>query len=282
MAGRRPRHERRAPGGATQSRSRSALPSMTSRSARASAEAPSPSARGPAKPRPPERLAVCGARAFSRTRSKPKRVHDAKTALRAVWPARASAWPASSTIRCWRRFWPIPAAAIIRCPKPSRAASERPFEGDLGRAADLTRHLGESLAGDLDQHELRKLYEEIELPLAPVLAAHGRSRRILIDNEIAGSPLDRARKKHRHHHARDLRPCRARPSTSTRPSNSARCCSRTWALPTPGRRGKTKVLLDRLRRAGRPRRSAPHRRQRFSSTASTPSSKAPTSTRCRR
>jgi hypothetical protein len=33
----------------------------------------------------------------------------------------------------------------------------------------MTRHLGESFAADLDQQELRKLYEEVELPLAAVL-----------------------------------------------------------------------------------------------------------------
>lgn len=55
-------------------------------------------------------------------------------------------------------------------------------DSDPCRAADVTRALGEGLSSDLDRLELRQVYEEIELPLSPILAGMERTG-VLVDRE---------------------------------------------------------------------------------------------------
>ncbi len=62
-----------------------------------------------------------------------------------------------------------------------RETAFRLFNLKLGpspaEAADITLRLTTKLRGEIEKTGLRKVYDEIDLPLVPVLAAHGRSRR---------------------------------------------------------------------------------------------------------
>ena len=56
-------------------------------------------------------------------------------------------------------------------------------DGDLARTADLVRRLGEKLRPEIDKLGLRELYEQIELPLAPILQRMEREG-VLLDSEL--------------------------------------------------------------------------------------------------
>ena len=53
---------------------------------------------------------------------------------------------------------------------------------DAGRAANQTLALHDTIRGDIDRMELRSIYEEIELPLAPVLASM-EAKGILLESQ---------------------------------------------------------------------------------------------------
>ncbi|MDA1314049.1 MAG: DNA polymerase I [Acidobacteria bacterium] len=61
-----------------------------------------------------------------------------------------------------------------------------PLDGNLARTADLVRRLGEKLSPEIDKLELRELYEQMELPLVPIL---GRMERegVLLDSDLLSS-----------------------------------------------------------------------------------------------
>jgi DNA polymerase-1 len=114
------------------------------------------------------------------------------------------------------------------------------FEGDLGRAADLTRHLGESLAGDLDQQQLRQLYEEIELPLAAVLARMEEAG-ILVDKKSL-SALSSELEKNIDAITREIYDLAGSTFNINSPKQLGKVLFEDLGLPAPGRRGKTKSL----------------------------------------
>jgi DNA polymerase-1 len=56
-------------------------------------------------------------------------------------------------------------------------------DGDLARTADLVRRLGEKLSPEIDKLGLRELYEQIEMPLAPILQRMEREG-VLLDSDL--------------------------------------------------------------------------------------------------
>ncbi len=110
------------------------------------------------------------AKPFLEDPARPKRVHDGKTAIKLfhtkgvelrgiVDDPMLAAFLADST----RTDHSLPAAVARRMGVQ--------LDADPCRAADLAQQLGESLQKDLDQMDLRGVYETIELPLSPILAA---------------------------------------------------------------------------------------------------------------
>jgi DNA polymerase-1 len=168
---------------------------------------------------------------------KPKCVHDSKTAMRLLARQRIhlagvtddpmlAAFLADSS----RSDYSLPGVVARRFGET--------FSGELGRAADLTRHLGESLAGDLDQQKLRQLYEEIELPLAAVLAGMEETG-ILVDKKSL-SALSNELEKNIDAITREIYDLAGSAFNINSPKQLGKVLFEDLGLPAPGRRGKTK------------------------------------------
>ena len=112
----------------------------------------------------------------------PKRVHDGKSALRTLRTAGITLRGVVDDTQL-AGFLADSSRADYSLPKAAGRILGTQLDEDLGRAADLIRAMGETLAPALESLDLRKVYEEIELPLTPVLAAM-EDCGVLIDREI--------------------------------------------------------------------------------------------------
>ena len=179
------------------------------------------------------------AKDFLEDQEKPKRVYDSKAAMRTL--ARQNV--------CLTGVVDDPMlAAFLADSSRSDYSLEKTValrfgekvEGDLARAADLTRHLGESLAGDLDQQELRKLYEEVELPLAAVLARM-EAAGILVDAKtLAG--LSAELEKNIDALTREIHAIAGSTFNVNSPKQLGKVLFEDLNLPAPVRRGKGKAF----------------------------------------
>jgi DNA polymerase-1 len=170
---------------------------------------------------------------------KPKRVHDSKSATRVLSRQRIRLAGVVDD--------PMLAGFLVDSSRTdyslAKAVARRfgeKFDGGLGHAADLTRRLGESLAADLDQQELRKLYEEVELPLAPVLAAMEEAG-ILVDTKALGA-LSAELEKNIDAITREIHDLAGSAFNVNSPKQLGKVLFEDLGLPSPGRRGKTKSL----------------------------------------
>jgi DNA polymerase-1 len=179
------------------------------------------------------------AKDFLEDQEKPKRVYDSKAAMRTL--ARQNV--------CLTGVVDDPMlAAFLADSSRSDYSLEKTValrfgekvEGDLARAADLTRHLGESLAGDLDLQELRKLYEEVELPLAAVLARM-EAAGILVDAKtLAG--LSTELEKNIDALTREIHAIAGSTFNVNSPKQLGKVLFEDLNLPAPVRRGKGKAF----------------------------------------
>ncbi len=99
----------------------------------------------------------------------PKAVHDYKAAIHAL----ASAGIELSGVRHDSRLYSYlldPTYASQGLPDVALRRFNLKASGSLAESADLTGRLASSLRHELEQSDLHKLYEEIDLPLVPVLA----------------------------------------------------------------------------------------------------------------
>ena len=95
-----------------------------------------------------------------------------------------------------------------------------------GERADLARQLSNRLAPLLVTDELDTVYRELEMPLIPVLAAIEQAG-IRIDGPALAAQSQHIEQELARLLARASTSWPARSSTSTRPSSSARSCSRS-------------------------------------------------------
>ena len=154
------------------------------------------------------------------------------------------------------------------------------LSGSLAESADVTGRVSSALRAEVEHQGLNKVYEEIDLPLVPVLARM----------EQAGVKIDCPRwpacrwnlsGKSRSRPTRSTN-LPGRSSTSTRPSNWATCSSTSMNLPKPVKYGKGKTIstaVDVLEELAEHHHDC---RAWCWNTASSRSSNQPTSTRCPR
>ena len=101
--------------------------------------------------------------------SLPKSIHDYKSALNALAPTNA-------TIRGLQHdpmlysYLLDPTYSSHRLPDVALRRFNLKLSGDLGESADITGRLATTLRDEVQQAGLLKLYQEIDLPLVPVLA----------------------------------------------------------------------------------------------------------------
>jgi DNA polymerase-1 len=179
------------------------------------------------------------AKDYLEDQQQPKRVYDSKTGMRllagqgvrlagVVDDPMLAAFLADSS----RSDYSLAKTVVLRFGEK--------LEGDLGRAADLTRHLGESFAEDLDRQELRKLYEEVELPLAPVLAGMEEAG-ILVDAATLAD-LSAELEKNVDAITREIHDIAGASFNVNSPKQLAKVLFEDLGLPSPTRRGKGKTF----------------------------------------
>lgn len=113
---------------------------------------------------------------------RPKRVHDWKSTLKAL-QARGIELRGVRDDTMLAAFLADSSRTDYSLEKAVARKLGVQLDGDLGRAADLIRALGETLAPELERAELETVYRDIELPLAPILAAMEQAG-VLVDPEV--------------------------------------------------------------------------------------------------
>jgi DNA polymerase-1 len=182
---------------------------------------------------------LSAAKEFLEDPHKPKRVHDAKTAIRTLGKRGVRlAGVADDTMLA--AFLADSSRTDYSLPKTVARRFGENVESDLGRAADLTRRLSESLAPDLAGQQLVELYEQVELPLAPVLAAMEEAG-ILVDTK-ALARLSTELEKNIDALTREIHHLAGGPFNVNSPKQLGKVLFEDLGLPAPGRRGKNKSL----------------------------------------
>jgi DNA polymerase-1 len=179
------------------------------------------------------------AKSFLEDPQQPKRVYDSKTAIRilarqgiqlagVVDDPMLAAFLADSS----RSDYSLDKMAALRFGEK--------FDGETGRAADLTHRLGESFATDIDRQQLRKLYEEIELPLAPVLAGMEQAG-VLVDHKALGD-LSAVLEKNIDTLAGEICDLAGSTFNLNSPKQLGKVLFEDLGLPAPMKRGKGKTI----------------------------------------
>ncbi len=180
---------------------------------------------------------VGAAKPFLEDAERRKRVHDGKTAIKSLHghgidlqgiadDPMLAAFLADST----RTDHSLSAAAARRMGVQ--------IDSDLCRAADLSHQLGESLQKDLDQMELREVYETIELPLSPILA--GMEEAGILVNRAVLDDLSAEVGKDAFALEGEIHQMAGREFNVGSPKQLGEVLFDELELPAPARRGKTK------------------------------------------
>ena len=113
-------------------------------------------------------------------------------------------------------------------------------DADLRRTADLVRRLGETFVGEIDAQGLREVYENVELPLAPILARM-ESAGILLDTAILGE-LSVDMERQITSLSEEIYGLAELTFNINSPKQLAKVLFEDLGLPAPARRGKTRSL----------------------------------------
>ena len=122
------------------------------------------------------------ARATLEDAQRPKRVHDWKTMLKAL-RKRGVELAGVEDDTMLAAFLVDSSRTDYSLEKAVARKLGVQLDDDLGRAADLVRALGETLAPEIERDELEEVYRGIELPLAPILAAMEEAG-VLVDPKV--------------------------------------------------------------------------------------------------
>ena len=119
---------------------------------------------------------------------RPKRVHDAKSALKAL---RAHGVELRGVVddTMLAAFLVDSSRTDYSLVKTVARKLGVQLGADLGRAADLVRALGETLQPEIEKYGLDDVYRSIELPLAPILAAMEETG-VLVDADVLRAQSD--------------------------------------------------------------------------------------------
>jgi DNA polymerase-1 len=99
----------------------------------------------------------------------PKAVHDYKAAIHALAPLGLDLQNVCHDSMLYS-YLLNPTYSSHRLPEVALRQLNLKLSGDLAESADITGRLTANLRADVEQASLRKLYEEMDLPLVPVLA----------------------------------------------------------------------------------------------------------------
>ena len=112
-------------------------------------------------------------------------------------------------------------------------------ENDPASRAAVTQQLGEALSKEIDELQLRGLYDQIELPLAAVLARM-ESKGVLLDSDALARLSGQLEKK-ADSLAREIHSLAGSTFNINSPKQLAKVLFDDLGLPAPSRRGKTKT-----------------------------------------
>ena len=171
--------------------------------------------------------------------ARPKRVHDLKTAMHQLAPRGIE--PAGATDDTMLAAFLLDASRNdYSLEKAIARYLGVAVDSDLCRTADLVRRLGETFDREIDAQDLRDLYQDIELPLAPILARMERAG-VLLDTEIlSGLSQDMERKLIALRE--EIYSFAGMAFNINSPKQLANVLFEDLALPPPPRRGKTRSL----------------------------------------
>ncbi len=171
--------------------------------------------------------------------SRPKRVHDLKSTIhqlesRGITPAGVT----DDTVL----------AAFLLDASRSDYSLEKAIgrylgvaaDSDLCRTADLVRRLGETFDREIDALSLRDLYQDVELPLAPILARM-ESAGVLLDSAIL-SKLSQDMERKVIALSEEIHTLAGTAFNINSPKQLSKVLFEDLGLPAPARRGKTRAL----------------------------------------
>jgi len=113
------------------------------------------------------------------------------------------------------------------------------LDNDLGRAADLVRSLGETLAPEIERSELEDVYRRIEMPLAPILAKMEQAG-VLVDEKVLAD-LSQELGRDIEGLEKEIFELAGREFNVGSPKQLGEVLYDELGLPAPPRRGKTKA-----------------------------------------
>ena len=113
-------------------------------------------------------------------------------------------------------------------------------DSDLCRTADLVRRLGETFDREIDALNLRDLYQDVELPLAPILARM-ESAGVLLDSAIL-SKLSQDMERKVIALREEIHTLAGTAFNINSPKQLSKVLFEDLGLPAPARRGKTRAL----------------------------------------
>jgi DNA polymerase-1 len=168
----------------------------------------------------------------------PKRVHDLKSALRRLADAGITlAGVADDTLLA--AFLVDSSRADYSLDKIIARHLAASLDGSLARTVDLNRRLGEMLAQEIDARALRQVYENIELPFAPILARMEQTG-VLIDSGILAA-LSNELESRIATLSQEIYDLAGVSFNINSPKQLGEILFDKLQLPKPGKRGKTKV-----------------------------------------
>ena len=182
---------------------------------------------------------LSAAREFLEDPRQPKRVHDQKSTLHALEKL-GIALDGVTEDTMLAGFLLDASRADFSLEKSVARSLGMAADGDPARTADLVRRLGERLEPEIETRELRDLYENVELPLAPILARM-ETAGILIDPEALGE-LSRRMEGEIASLSQQIHALAGSAFNINSPKQLAKVLYEDLGLRAPPRRGKTKSL----------------------------------------
>lgn len=171
--------------------------------------------------------------------SQPKLVHDSKQAISQLAAEGISLAGVVEDTRL-AAFLLNPTLADYSLSRLASHRLETKLEAGISEAAYFTRRLSETLSSEIENHELKMLYENVELPLAPVLARIERNG-ILLDLQVLASLSTQMDSEIKTLTAR-IHELAGSIFNIDSPKQLAKVLFEYLKLPAPPLRGKTKVF----------------------------------------
>jgi len=169
----------------------------------------------------------------------PKSVHDYKAALHALNAAAIELSGVQHDSRLYS-YLLDPTYSSHGLPEVALRRLNLKLSGNLAEAADVTGRLAATLAQEVEQHDLKKTYDEIDLPLVPVLARMEEAG-VKIDTEALARMSTRLEREI-DAKAREIYDCCAQEFNINSPRQLGDVLFNKLNLPKPVKYGKGKTI----------------------------------------